>query len=125
MVRERLTPGVQDHRHTDLGAEVLLVGGDRAQRLGRRLEQDGVDDRLVLIGDRPKRRWQREHDVEILNRQQIGLPCFEPFMRGAGLKTSGSADCGSCCRRSGCDRSRHSARRARQAPPSGTREPLP
>lgn len=81
MVRERLTPRVQDH----LGSKVLLVGGDRAGRLGRRLEQDGVDDRLVLIGDRPKRRWQREHHVEIPNRQQIGLPCFEPFMRGAGL----------------------------------------
>jgi hypothetical protein len=85
MVRERLPPRVQDHRHTDLGAEVLLVGGDRAQRLGRRLEQDGVDDHLVLIGDRPKRRWQREYDVEILNWQQIRLPRFEPFMRGAGL----------------------------------------
>ena len=53
-----------------------------SQRLGGGLEQDGVDDGLVLEGDRGDRRRQREDDVEIGNRQQLGLPRGEP--RGAG-----------------------------------------
>ncbi len=36
---------------TDLGAEVLGIGGDGEHGLGARLEQDAVDHRLVLIRD--------------------------------------------------------------------------
>jgi hypothetical protein len=35
----------------DAGAEMLWIGADGEQRLGRRAEQQIVDDRLVLIGD--------------------------------------------------------------------------
>ena len=38
-------------QETDLGAQMLGVRGDRAQSLGRRLEENAVDDRLVLEGD--------------------------------------------------------------------------
>ena len=54
-----------------------------AQRLGRRPEQDGVDRLLVLEGDLGDRRRQREHDMEIRHRQQLGLPGGQPC--GAGL----------------------------------------
>jgi hypothetical protein len=62
----------------DIGAEMTPVGGDRAQRLGRRLEQDGVDRGLVLEGNFGRRRRQREDDMEIGHRQQFGLPRGQP-----------------------------------------------
>jgi hypothetical protein len=54
------------------------MGGDCVQRLGRGLEQDGVDRRLVLEGDFGGRRRQCEHDVEIWHRQQFGLALGQP-----------------------------------------------
>ena len=49
---------------TDLGAQVLGVGGDREHGVGRRFEQEIVDHGLVLVGDVGDRRRQCEHDVE-------------------------------------------------------------
>jgi hypothetical protein len=85
MVRQRLSPAVQHHRGANLGAEVLWIGGDRLQRLGGSLEQQRIDDRLVLERDCGDRRRQREYDVEIRNRQQVGGTRFEPRARRAGL----------------------------------------
>ena len=39
---EVLSPGMQHRGDADLGAEMLGVGGDRGQRLGRRREQQAV-----------------------------------------------------------------------------------
>ena len=47
----RRAPGVEHGGDADAGAEVLGVGGDGDQRLGRGLEQQVVDDGLVLVGD--------------------------------------------------------------------------
>ena len=80
-----LTPGVQHGDEADLGAEMLGIGGDRAQRLGRGLEQDGVDRRLVLEGDLGDLGRQREDDVEVGDRQQLGLPRGEPVSAGLAL----------------------------------------
>jgi hypothetical protein len=83
MVVQVLAPGVEHGDEADLGAEMLRVGRDASQRLGRGSEQDGVDRRLVLGGNLGHRRRQGEHDVEVLNRQQFGLSGGEPL--GAGL----------------------------------------
>ena len=64
MVIEVLAPGVQDGGDADVGAEVLGVGRDGRERLGRGREQQSIDLGLVLVGDRADRGWQREHDVE-------------------------------------------------------------
>ena len=85
MVGQRRTPGVQDQRHTDLRAEMLGVGGDGAQRLRGELEQQVVDHRLVVVGDGTDRRRQREHQVVVVDRQQVGLPRFQPPPRGTRL----------------------------------------
>jgi hypothetical protein len=66
-------------------AEVLRIGGDREQRLGGRAEQQVVDYRLVLVGDRGDLGGQRENDVEIADRQQIGLAGREPILRRCAL----------------------------------------
>ncbi len=80
-----LAPGVEHGDDADLGAEMLGIGGDGAQRLGRGAEQDGVDDGLVLEGDLGDRRRQGEDDVEVRHRQQLGLPGREPFGAGQPL----------------------------------------
>src|SRR4051794_26023475 len=43
---ERLPPRVQDRDHPGLGAQMLRIGADGANGLGRGLEQDVVDDGL-------------------------------------------------------------------------------
>ncbi len=74
-----LAPGVKDCNEADLGAQMLWVGRDHAQRLGGCLEQNGVDDGLVLESDRRDRRGQGEDDMEIGHRQELGLAGGKPF----------------------------------------------
>ena len=85
MVRQRRAPGVQDQRHADLRAEMLRVGSDGAQRLGGDREQQVVDHRLVVVRDGTDRCRQREHQVVVVDRQQIRLPRFQPPARRARL----------------------------------------
>ena len=79
VMREGLPPRVQDGDHAGLGAEVLRVGTDGADRLGRGLEQDVVDDRLVLQGDGGDGRRHGENDMEIRNWQEFGTTIGEPL----------------------------------------------
>ena len=79
MMMQVLAPGVEHGHEADLGSRMLGVRGDRAQSLGRRLEENAVDDRLVLEGDLGDRRGHGEDDVAILRRQQFGLPLGEPL----------------------------------------------
>jgi len=76
---------VQDSGEADLGAEVLGIAGNPLERLGRCLEQNAIDHRLVLVGNGGDRLRQREDHMEILDRQQISLPCFQPSACGRGL----------------------------------------
>jgi hypothetical protein len=64
---------------------MLRVGCDRHHRLRRRPEQQVVDDRLILPGDVGDLSRQREDDVEIADRQQVGLSLGEPGSRGGAL----------------------------------------
>jgi hypothetical protein len=85
VIGEVLAPAVQHRDETDPGAEMSGICGDGAQRLGGRLEQDRVYRRLVLEGDRGDLGRQREHHVEIGNRQEVVLPRGEPFPAGLSL----------------------------------------
>ena len=73
-----LPPGVEHGHQPDRRAEMLGVGGDAAQRLGRRLEQQAINDGLVLDGDRGDRRRHGEHDMKVRHRQQLSLPVGQP-----------------------------------------------
>jgi len=64
---------------------MLRVSRDGLQSLGGGLEQDGVDHRLVAKAKVTDRCRQREHQMVILDRQQIGLACFEPAMSRTAL----------------------------------------
>ena len=117
---ERRAPGMEHGGEADPGPEMLGVGGDGDQRLGRGLEEDGVDRRLVLVGDVGDRRRQREHDVVVGHRQAArprGRPATPSPPRPG---TSGNAGCGRSCRRCGCGRTSRSARHGRRAPPCGS-----
>src|SRR5450631_2596473 len=85
MMRECRAPGMQDGSYPDAGSQVLGVGRDGDQRLGRRLEEDIVNLRLVLIGDIADRRRQREDQVIVRHRQQVGLARGQPLLRGGAL----------------------------------------
>ena len=76
---EHLSPGVQHRDGADLGAKVAGIGGDGAQGLRRRAEQNGVDGLLVVESDFGDRRRHGEHDVEVGDRQQFGLTRLQPL----------------------------------------------
>ncbi len=48
------------------------------------MEQDAIDDRLVLEGDGRDLVRHGEDDVEVLRRQELGLPVLQPL--GAGQR---------------------------------------
>ena len=73
---ERRAPGMQDERGTDLRSEMLRIGGDGAQCLGRDIEQQPVDDGLVVIRNRADRSWQCKDQVVVLDGQEISLTRF-------------------------------------------------
>ena len=79
MMGKGLSPCVRDRDHSGLGAQMFGVGGDDADRLGGRLEQDIVDERLVLESQRRDRRRHGEYDVEIGNGQQLHPAISEPL----------------------------------------------
>ena len=79
MVRERLTPGMQNACEADLGAEMFGVTGNGLERLGGCLKQDAIRDRLVLVGQSGNLLRQREHDMKILDLQQVGLARCQPI----------------------------------------------
>jgi hypothetical protein len=64
---------------------VLGISGDGEQRLGRRAEQQVVDHRLVLVGDRGDLGRQGEDQVEVADRQQVGLAGGQPVLRRRAL----------------------------------------
>jgi hypothetical protein len=78
-------PGVEHGGQADPGAEMLRVGRNGDERLGRRLEQQVVDDGLVLVGDVADRGRQREDYVEVWDRQQLGFPVGKPLLGSNGL----------------------------------------
>ena len=74
-----LAPAMQDRDHADLGAEMFGIGADGADRLGRGLEEDIVDDRLVLQGDRCERGRHGEDEMEIRDWQKFGAAVGQPL----------------------------------------------
>jgi hypothetical protein len=76
---EGLPPRVQDRDHSCLGAQVFGIGGDVADGLSSRLEQDIIDDRLVLETNCRDGRRDGKDDMEIGNGQQLRSAVGEPL----------------------------------------------
>ena len=120
MMSQGRAPGVQHQGGADPGTQVLRIGGDRAQGLGGDVEQQTIEDLLVGVGDGADGRGQGEHHVVIRHGQQVRLPCFEPALRRRCSGTSGSAGCGTSCRRSAARRTTSSAAHGRRRRRCGT-----
>jgi len=85
MVGERRSPGVQHGGEPDAGTEVLGIGRDGDQRLGGGFEQQVIDDRLVLIGDRLSlRAARRRHGDRTPARVRPGA-IGQPILGSRGL----------------------------------------
>ena len=82
MMIEVLPPSVQHGDKADLGTEMLPIGCDGGQGLGCGPEQKAVDLGFVVIGDGADLGRQREHDVEVGNRQQLSLAGRQPIRGG-------------------------------------------
>ena len=91
----RRAPCVEHGGDADAGAEMPGIGGDGEQRLGRGLEQQVVDHRLVVPGDPGDRGRQGEDEVEVADLEQFGLAVGQPFAPPRP-GTSGNAGCDSC-----------------------------
>jgi hypothetical protein len=64
---------------------VSLIACDREQGLGDGFEQQIVNEARVLIRDGAKRLGQCEHDMEVIDGQEISLSGLEPAFGGTGL----------------------------------------
>lgn len=77
MQREIAGPGVEHGGDPELGAEPLGITPQSEQRARRRVEQQLVEVAPVAASEWTQRRWQRENDMETLDRQDalswIGL----------------------------------------------------
>ena len=85
VVLEVLAPGVQDCDDADVGAEVLAIGSNGDQRLGRSLKQQPVDLGLVLVGHRADHGRKREDEMKIRHRQKLSFARRQPGRRGSPL----------------------------------------
>ena len=85
VVRQRRSPCVEHGGDADPCPQVLGIGGDRQHRLGRGAEEQVIDDSLVVVGDVGDLGRQGEDDVEVSDRQQVGLALGQPCARGGAL----------------------------------------
>ena len=74
-----LPPGVEHGDQANVCTEMLAIGRHGAQRIGGGSHEKVVHHCLVLECDLSQRGGQREDDVEIGNRQQLGLARLQPF----------------------------------------------
>ena len=88
MVIEVLTPCVQNGRYSDVGTEVLTIGGNGSEGLGRSLKQQAIHLGLVLVGNRTDRGRKLEHRVKIRHRQKLGCARRKPCRRSRPLAFS-------------------------------------
>ena len=71
MEKQVLSPTVKYGEKADLGAQMLGIGSDGGQRLGRGSKENAVDEIFVLVSDGSKLFGNREDDMKIV--------CLENF----------------------------------------------
>jgi hypothetical protein len=91
MKMQVLTPGVQHGEEADGSTEVPGIGGDGEQSFRSSLKQDVIDLSRVLKRQATYLLREREHDVEVRNRQQFRLPIGQPLGAGRGQTLGATA----------------------------------
>src|ERR1700733_12101521 len=82
---EGLSPGVEHTQETDLGAEMLGIGGNLHQGRVAGAKQEIVDDLLVLQSHPRQLVGNREDDMDVVHRQQLPAASGEPLVASVGL----------------------------------------
>lgn len=80
-----LSPGVQNAEKANLSAKVSRVGGDLQQCFGAGLEQQVIEHLFVLQSQSRKIVRNRENNVEVAARKQIGCLLPQPLLTSVGL----------------------------------------
>ena len=83
--REGLAPGVEDRGDPEPAARVLRIPGKGRQGVRRRAEEQVVKPAEPKQGEPVELVGQREDDVEVLDREQLGATRFEPALLGETL----------------------------------------
>ena len=77
--KQVLSPTVKYGEKTDLGAQMLGIGGDARQGLGSRSEENAVDGIFVLVSDGSNLFGNREDDMKIVRVENFGGSFFNPL----------------------------------------------
>ena len=77
VMHQVLPPGMQQSDEADFGAQMLGIGSDCPQGLGRRLKQEVIDHGLVLVGDRGNLFRQRKHYVANTDGNEVCCSAIE------------------------------------------------
>ncbi len=85
MIHEILTPGVQNADEANTSAEVLWIVGKFRKCLGGGTEKDIVHDPLIHDDYWVKLRGDGKDNVEVLDGQEVLLPCLYPLFLPQGL----------------------------------------
>jgi hypothetical protein len=85
MVSEGLPPGMEYGDHAGLGTKMLGVSADDAYGLGRRFEEDIVNDGLILKRNCCNRWWDGEYNMEIGDREELGIAIVDPSQSSEAL----------------------------------------
>src|SRR5260370_3900027 len=88
MEKQVLSPTVQYGEKADLGAEMLGIGSDGGQGLGRGAEEHAVEEIFVLVSDGSERFGNREDDMKIVRRENFGGSFLDPLRTSEGLTFS-------------------------------------
>ena len=79
MEEQILSPAVQYSEEADLGTQMLGIGSDGGQGLGRGSEQHAVDEIFVLVSNGGDLFGKGEDDMKIVRREYFGCSFFDPL----------------------------------------------
>ena len=85
VVDQRLSPGVEDGRNAEFGAEVLGIAGELLEGLHDGLKQQGVEAARIGVDQRIECVRQGEDDMKVRDRQQHGMLGVPPLGLVKGL----------------------------------------
>jgi hypothetical protein len=78
MKKQVLPPAVEYGEEADLRSQMLGIGSDGGQGLGRGSKQNAVNEIFVLISDGSDLFRDREDDMKIVCRENFGCSFFNP-----------------------------------------------
>jgi hypothetical protein len=79
MEKQVLSPTVKYGEKADLGAQMLGIGSDGRQSLGRGSEENAVDEIFVLVSDGSNLFGNGEDDMKIVRVENFGRSFFNPL----------------------------------------------